>query len=181
MLGYDWSRDYMAGKSRNRTILTWIGIHGNLSFNEAYNHLYRSSLDNIHINSTNESLSNRILVPHGTCKVFEGKPPNFVKINISTEYAEYFVFVSDSTSATNFQLASSLMHGDRIYLHPSKNSSLRKYTIYNIKLKENRIETKDQSCAAYPNENHESYTACLQADLRRQIMPILGQGLFQND
>ena len=83
-LGYDWSRDYMAGRSRNRTILTWIGVHGNLSFNEAYNHLYRSRLNNIDINSTNESLSNRILVPHGTCKDIEGKPPDIARMIIAT-------------------------------------------------------------------------------------------------
>ena len=170
---------YLSGQSRNKTILTWTGLNGNLSFKETFDHMYRSSVNNIVISATNGSITDRILVPHGTCKVFEGKPPHYVSIIFTTikEYSNYFIFVSDPSAAANFQLASSLMLGDHIHHEPHRNSSFRKYTNYNIKLTEKRVETDDESCAAYPNDNHQSYSACIEENLRKKIMQILGKGI----
>ena len=61
-------------------------------------------------------VTNKFLIPHGNCKVYEMKPVNYISIKLRSEAKtfEYFVFVSDHHATNSFQLPYSLMSGDTI-------------------------------------------------------------------
>ena len=44
VLGYNWASDFLAGTTKNSTILSWTGIKKNSTFNETFNHLYNPGL-----------------------------------------------------------------------------------------------------------------------------------------
>ena len=113
-LGYNTSRNFLSGKLSRKQILSWSGFEGNLSFNDTVDSLYNSGLGNIDMDV--KKVTNKFLIPHGHCKVYEMKPVSYIEVNIRSEAetSEYFVFVSDPTATNSFQLPHSLMSGDTI-------------------------------------------------------------------
>ena len=89
----------------------------------------------------------------------------------SEEIYETYVFISDPAAANLFQIPYSLSTGDKIEL---KTSSVLKYVNYNIQLKETTVETNDGSCTTYPYHNHQTYSDCVDVDLRERIQSSLG-------
>ena len=175
-LGYKWSINYLSGETNDESVLSWNGLHGNWTFNEIFNYLYGSNLDEIYIKVSNGTISQRVLLPYGLCKVYEGKPTRALNIKFreTSEQTEYFIFLSDSATSLPFQLPYSLLTGDRIkiVLHP--NSTVKKYVHYNIQLKETNVRTGDESCWEYPTQIYESYADCVGAEMKEKILPVLG-------
>ena len=119
-------------------------------------------------------VTNRFLIPHGVCKVYElGMPLGYVRIALkdSAQITEYYVFISDPAAASSFQLPYSTMTGDMIKF---KVENSGKFKFYNINLKEKVVTTDDGTCTHYPTPNHNSYSDCVDAVMRGRILPVLG-------
>ena len=174
-LGYKSSTDFWNGKTTDKTVISWIGLHGNLTFDEAFSYLYKSDLENIKFKTAVGTVTKRILIPLGLCKVFEGSPVAFMEIHVKStdEVAEYFAFVTDPDAVNPFQLPYFLLAGDKVSFRTDTNSSVKKYAEYNIKLEETRVETEDGSCADYPDKTYASYSDCVGAEMRGKIFPVL--------
>ena len=65
-----------------------------------------------------------------------------------------------------------LLTGDQIKLNTITNWGVG--VELRITLKETKTEAKDGSCSYYPTNNHESYTACIDAEMREKILPVFG-------
>ena len=63
-----------------------------------------------------------------------------------------------------------LSTGDQIKL----NTNLGLGVELRIKLEETITEVNDGSCSYYPTNNHESYAACIDAEMRERILPVFG-------
>ena len=171
-LGYNSSSKYFAGQP-NVNILSWTGQHGNQTWNETFNNLLNPGIENIDFKVPSGNITKRLLIPNGLCKVYEGKPPGLFLIFISDKgSSEYLAFISDPAAANSFQLPHSLQTGETIRLLFT--SEVTKFTSYNIKLKETSFLTNDGSCVSYPTSRHKSYSDCVDAELREQILPALG-------
>ena len=119
------------------------------------------------------SLLYRLLLPHGLCKVYVGRPLLFLDVLVrdTNVGSAYFLFVADLAAINPFQMPYSLMTGEKIFL---KISDSKKYVTYNVKFKETVIETNDGSCENYPYKTHPKYVDCVEAELRGKIQPVLG-------
>ena len=114
----------------------------------------------------------KFLIPYGLCQTFEGKPPAYMALDLqNTDTVPYNLFISDPAAGTTFQLPYSLLSGDKILVKQSEKGS---WSEYKIKITENTVETDDGTCVDYPNANHESYSDCIDAELRGKIVPVLG-------
>ena len=119
-----------------------------MTVNKTYNHLYKSELENIQLDVTGGNITNRFLLPHGLCKVYVGKPNTSFHVYFKSngEVTDYFIFVADPAVATAFQLPYSLMDGDKINLETVQNYTIKKYSHYNIQLKEISVKTGMNIC-----------------------------------
>ena len=164
--------EYLAGITTNQTVLSWTGLNETRTFEETL-HLLHNSTD-ITFNSSlpaplSGTISTKFILPHGLCRVFEGKPASKMIIKLDPkEMAPHMIFISDPILTTSFQLPYSLMPGDQNEHKPPQ------YVNYNIKIKETTVFTDDGSCVDYPNNNHASYSDCLNAEMRAKILPSLG-------
>ena len=174
-LGYNLSARYFAGRT-NDDELSWAGQHGNLTWNETFNYLHNPGLDNINFEVDSGNITTKMLLPNGLCKVYEGKPLNTLTISFTdkepSKHSEYIVFVSDPAAANSFQLPYSLLTGETI--RPVFFSKVKRFACYNIKLKETIIGTNDGSCVGYRTPRHQSYSDCVDDELRALILPTLG-------
>ena len=176
-LGYPNSTNYLTGKTNNTSVLSWTGFKGNRTFQDTFDHLHRSGLDDIEFDVTDGNISKRFLIPHGLCKVYEGKAPKiYLQINLRSvkDLFIYHFYVSDPAMVNSFQLPYSLLTGEKIWFETMPNSTLKKYVEYNIQLKETTVRTKDGSCSNYPYHNHASYYNCVGDEMRENILPVLG-------
>ena len=151
LIGYKSSSKYFSGQTNDTSVLSWIGQHGNLSLNDTFNYLLDPGIDHITLEATdgdliaNRSLTNRyditdrILMPNGLCRVYEGKPVEAIHVKLfSKEPSEYFVFVSDPRAANPFQLPYSLLTGDSIKLVTTP--TVKKFVDYNIKVRNQALK-----------------------------------------
>ena len=163
----------MAGNVGNESVLSWSGFQSNLRFNETQNFLYESEVENIDPNNTFGNEIKSFLIPHGLCKIYKIIPIKYFRVKLTTTKQTnlYFLFVSDPAATTNFQLPYSLLTGDKIRMTATV---VPRYFMYNIKLKETTEKAEDVSCVDYPYNTHESYSDCVDADLRDKILPRLG-------
>ena len=169
-------------------MLSWIGIGNNQTFPETFNMLFKPNLENIdiavdatisinknfNIEAVIRNLTNRIFVPHGICKVYElNRPLRYVRLLLKDDHSnfEYFAFFSDPAAANAFQMPYSLLTGDRIGFDVTP---VPKYVDYKIHLTQTSVETGDGSCVDYPTNYYESYADCVDAEVRRKILPALG-------
>ena len=175
-MGYKYSISYLTGTTNNKTVLSWDGLDGNLTFNETFNYLYGSSMDDIDFLASNGTITHRTLLPYGLCKAYEGKIVKALQVNLrlSKEITEYFIFISDSATALPYQLPYSTLTGNRIRLTLHPNATTNKYVHYNVQLKETNIKTGDGSCVEYPTRTYESYADCVDAEMKEKILPVLG-------
>ena len=174
-IGYHWATDYLAGVTSNKSVLSWTGLDGNMTFNETFNFLYDTGIENINIEAGNGSVTHRFWVPHGLCKVFEGFiTENIVPVYIknSAQPSTYIAFISDPVAASIFQLPYSLMTGDKINIDTV--SKVSKFVDYNIRLKETKVKTDDGTCADYPTLTHQSYADCVDNEMRAKILLKFG-------
>ena len=176
--GYKLSSSFLAGQT-NGNVLSWTGQHGNLTWNETFNFLFDHNIENIELDVENMdlidngSITNRILIPNGLCKVYEGKPLKTFIIRLNDRgSSEYAVYVSDPAAANSFQLPYSLLTGDSMRIILASNST--KFVDFNIKLTETIFEANDGSCYDYPTQTHQNYADCVDSELREQILPVLG-------
>ena len=179
-LGYSNSTAYFSGYTADN-LMSWTGQHGNLTFNETFNYVHNSSVETIEFKvisgnkNTSGNITNRILIPNGLCKVYEGKPQDLEKFAILISdkgSSEYFAFVADPAASNSFQLPYSLQTGETIRL--SFTSEITRFADYNIKLTEHNLKSNDGSCISYPTTIHQSYSDCVDAELREEIVPALG-------
>ena len=183
VLGYNWAADFLTGKTKNSTILSWTGILRNSTFNETFNYLYTPDLQNIdfkfttgNFDITTGDIMNRFLIPLGMCKVFVGNPTGPIKVSIKSngEISEYSFYLSDPVATDLFQLPYSLSTGDKIRIETNPNPKIKKYVDYHIQLKEKSIETDKGSCIDYASSKYKSYASCVNVGLRDKILPVLG-------
>ena len=171
-LAYNGKMYHLAGVSTNESVLTWTGLNENVTFEEAIHLMYSSTRDIVfstgYFDSINGTISRRFQFPHGDCKVFEGKPASFMSIKLGPTTFSHILFISDPTAVSSFQLPYSLMSGDQITLKPPE------YLDVNIQIKETTVYTDDGSCVDYPNNHHASYADCVDAEMRRWLLPTLG-------
>ena len=181
----------MSGNTRNSSIWTWTGLTDDYKFNETFGYLYSPDLDNIEIDFpkteklnkylynlgaknigaiVNKAISTikittRLLIPHGMCKVYEGRPLSYVRIALkdSAQMVEYYVFVADPAAANSFQLPYSTMSGDTITF---KVENVGKFRSYNINLKEKVVTTDDGMCTHYPTSDHNNYSDCVDDEMK---------------
>ena len=114
-MGYEGSSRFLSGITNNSSILTWNGIDDTLKFDAAFQQLFSGSdgvlLDVDVVLKMNEDLKekdfkfiDKISVPYGSCKLYEGPAIRSLYFKIEEEeIAEYIVFVSDSSVALTFQ------------------------------------------------------------------------------
>ena len=116
ILGYRYATDFFAGNTSNSAILSWTGLHGNLTFEETVEFMYGRQLDNIQITPSTGNLTTKFLIPHGLCNVYEGKLGRSYEIMIKgmEQDDEYFAYISDPSTASGFQYP--LTTGDQIKL-----------------------------------------------------------------
>lgn len=165
---------YFPGMTANGSKLTWT--QDSLTFNETQRKLFNTNIME-EFNFTQAAslkVTEKFLLPHGFCKVFEGKPIRHMVgvLNTVQEETEYIMFISDSDVTNPFQMAFSLMSGDQLEMKNSPNQS-RFYT-YTIHLRETEVDPRHGNCVNYPNENHASYSTCVEAEMRERIVPVLG-------
>ena len=116
------------------------------------------------------NISVKFIVPTGLCKVFEGKPASIMRIMLDTEErSPHMLFISDPSATTLFQVPWSLMSGDQMTLK----GDIGEFTLNTIQLKET-VHSDGGSCADYPSDQHESFTDCVDAEMREKILPSLG-------
>ena len=70
------------------------------------------------------------------------------------------------------QMPYDLLAGDQIKLQAIPNKGLE--VEYRIILKETETMVNDGSCTNYPTADHDSYTACIDAEMRERILPVFG-------
>ena len=179
-IGYKNTLSYLAGLPNDETIYSWTGLQGNLTFDESIGFLYKSDtenidfLDSLYFNNIIGNITTKFLVPHGICKIYQGKSNNVKDlVVIIKDYEnefEYFVFVSDPAAANSFQLKNSQITGDSMKLETDKGF----YIEYSVQLKETSIETDDKSCDDYPNKKHSSYADCVDDEMIDIVVPTLG-------
>ena len=114
-----------------------------MTVNETFDHLYKSELENIQLDVIGGNITNRFLLPNGLCKVYVGKPNTSFDVNFTSngEVTDYFIFVADPAVTTAFQLPYTLMKGDNMNLETVQNYTFKKYSNYNIQLKETSVKT----------------------------------------
>ena len=162
--------NFFRGNISNSSFLSWSGPDGDMTFDETVSALYNSSLENVQF-LKNENVTTKFLLRNGVCKVFLGNPDPFVRINIE-ERLDYTVTVTDPAAAPQFRMSDHLMSGDTIQIKTDSTSKV--IVVYRIQLKETSIETGDSSCIEYPNEEHASYADCVDDELEKRILPVLG-------
>ena len=173
-IGYTGNSNFFSGQTTNESVLSFTGMHGNMTFNEILNHVYTPYLENIEFVSTKGNISNRLLYPLGLCKVYEGAPtkPYFnITFKNHEQMPDYNIFISDPAAENSFQLPFNLMTGDKVRV---ADSSEKKFFNYNIQLKEIIVKMDDGSCVDYPTQQHTSYADCEGAELESKILPTLG-------
>ena len=175
-LGYKFSVDFFTGMTTEADVISWSGLHNNITFNETFAHIFDDHLDSIYFDISNGTVYKKLLIPNGLCKVYEGEPKHVHEIYFDTpeESFLYTLFVTDSAASTSFQLNQFLITGENVYFKTAKSSSSHSFSIYNIKLKIMQDETGDGSCTDYPNTYYATYADCVDADIERKIMPVLG-------
>ena len=67
-LGYKLKGDYVAGVQGNSSILSWHGMHGNLTLNETLGYLFHSEVDKVRFRGI-DNFETRFLLPFGKCSV----------------------------------------------------------------------------------------------------------------
>ena len=65
-----------------------------------------------------------------------------------------------------------MLTGDKIRIQTNPNTLT--YMSYRLQLKERVITVNDGSCTTYPTEEHDSYAACIDAEMQGKILPVLG-------
>ena len=89
-------------------MITWFGKHGILTWNETVDKLYHHSNENITFflgdQQIQENITEKLIIPIGLCKVYEGKPDGQMKIEFKDRESEYIVYISDPSAANYFQL-----------------------------------------------------------------------------
>ena len=174
LMDYNDESHYYPGMTADGSKLTWT--YNSLTINETQRKLFNTNIME-EFNFTQAAplkVTEKFLLPHGFCKVFEGKPMRHMVgvLNKVQAETEYIMFVSDSDVTNPFQMAFSLMSGDQLEMKNSPNRS-RFYT-YTIHLKETVVDPRHGNCVNYPNGNHVSYSACVEAEMRERIVPVLG-------
>ena len=170
-LTYMGLKNVLMGKISNTRFVSWAGPNGNMTFDETFNYLYDSSSENVYFEVENETVTTKFLLLNGFCKVFEGNPGKRLVINLKDRF-DLLVTITDPAAATHFRMADYLMHGDRIQV--KQDSTSKVYVGFRVKLRETIIETEDGSCVEYPNQNYESYADCVDDELTKKILPMLG-------
>ena len=174
MLGYRYATDFLAGNTFNTSRVSWTGFHGNFSFNDTLNFLYKPHLKGMKILPKRGNVTKRFLIPMGICYVYLGSHASMFEITVprANETIELYAFVSDPALANHFQLPYALSVGDKIVVrqYAGESSSVE----YNIKLKETRVETNDATCVEYPDGDVHTYSDCIDAEIRNMMLPVLG-------
>ena len=177
--GYTFAKYYLSGQTVNQSVLSWIGpVAGNRSVWDTVRFLYRATKDtnfNMYPKLSGNLTGNyteRFLIPYGLCQAFEGRVPGYMAISLpDTHIFAYNVHITDPVATTTFQLPYSLLSGDKISIKPS---TLTSYTNFKIKITQDSLETDDGTCTDYPNDGHQSYSDCIDAEIRNKILPSLG-------
>ena len=178
-MGYGRNNEFLSGITKNSSMISWTGEEGNLTYADTLDLLYTpvKPLNNFGkklVPITN--VTTQFIIPFGWCQSIEGIIHNtLLRIQLDSDTltipSGYLLFISDPVASTTFQL--SLTNGDIINLK-SAGDHRGTFQGYNIQLKEFINEADDGSCINYPNADHKSYSACVIADMRRKIMPLLG-------
>ena len=156
--------------------MSWTGLRGNLTSQEVLDLLYVGTLpikeDKL---QPRKNITKRFLLPHGNCQVFEGIPPRMLSIHLDNSNLEtaskHEIFIADPSASTRFQVP--LMDGDQI-IFKNVGNNLGEWLLHNIHIEENVNQVGDGSCRTYPNSQFNSYTDCVNAEMKEWILPALG-------
>ena len=174
-LTYMFPGNFFRGNISNTSFLSWSGPDSDMTFDATVSTLYNSSLGDVIVDLENEhgkeNATTKFLLPNGVCYILEGHPGKRVTIFID-ERSDYTVTVTDPAANTNFRVSDHLMTGDKIQLETHLTTKV--VVDYRIQLKETSIEVRDGSCIQYPNEKHKSYADCVDVELEKRILPVLG-------
>ena len=139
--------------------------------------MYNSTKDVVFLESENGTgtsiygnISDKFIIPTGLCKVFEGKPASIMRIK-PVENVPHMLFISDPSVTNLFQVPWSLMSGDQVT--STMKGEIGEHVLYTIQLKET-VHSAGVSCVDYPDDHHESYADCVDAEMRNKILPSLG-------
>ena len=93
--------------------MTWTGRQGSLEPAQFFDFLFESKVENIEfvVPSTGD-ITTRKLVPHGTCKVYEGRAVEHMAIDLKTDAQSYDYFVQISRS--NYHITCEFSHLIRV-------------------------------------------------------------------
>ena len=174
-LGYTYANDFFIGEiSENKSMLSWTGLQDNFTFNETFSYLYNSSLENIDsFRKSNGSITTKILVSKGVCKIFNGHPSESLAIKVKGTGEIYAITISDPEAGVNFMALAHNMLGDKIKIK-TQPQTLKRQTHYLVQLKETNTAPSKGLCVVYPNSKYDRYADCVDDDLERRILPVLG-------
>ena len=124
-MGYFSSASYFNGLTDNTSFLSWTGITGNLTANEAFNSLFEPSTEKLGT-FNNITGTDTAMLPHGICKVFEEKSRNMIKkgswnwkntvhLTVNDLNNDYHIYVYDSKVSTKFEVPMPFTIGDNIF------------------------------------------------------------------
>ena len=127
-MGFEGSTDYWKGITNIASILTWTGLAKTLTFDQAFLFLFKGSKSvsmavktikqNKGLKEVDIELTDKISLPYGHCKLYEGKPlRNFYFEIEEGETGEFIVFISDSSAALTFQAKLSCINFEFNYLN----------------------------------------------------------------
>ena len=158
----------------NKSLLSWNGQAGNISFKETLDYIYKSYVDGIFYTMLPAgNVTQSYKIPYGFCQIYVGQISSVfrIEINATGEDMEHFVFLSDPDIANPFQ-ANDGITGDKIKSLTPVNGG--RYTIYRLALRETRKLASDGTCAHYPFKGYAKYRYCVEAEIRAKMMPVRG-------
>ena len=178
-LGYASLNDYLTGSTSTASILSWNGMHANVTANDVLASIFPDNTSDIQVSGF-ETTGLKFLLPFGICSIVTKLPIRFLQNGILKtridfkDEGEYMIYILDPASALNYQIPINQMTGDRPRISVKAGKSTKKY--YSVQLKATAIMSGDEkSCDNYPNSHgHESFASCVDADNYKRIKPLLG-------
>ena len=185
-LGYTYAKHFFTGELfRNKSMLSWTGIQDKFTFNETFSYLYNSSLENIesfrktsngsitNFNRVASDITNKVFISKGICKIFSGIPGESMEIRVKGTGEKYDVTLSDPEAGVSFLASAQNMFGDKISIE-TQPQTLKIFTKYLIQLKETHLVSSKGLCVDYPNSKYNRYADCVDDELEKKILPVLG-------
>ena len=161
-------------------MLSWTGLHGNMTLNQTLHQLYTLNMDDIMVFNgrdrdqriSQDNITTRFTIANGFCKVLTIKPNVMGELDIHLKGKDSFKVVVNDPESTNGLLFSQISGDKMIYDKEEKERH-----IFLVHLKETEDKTGQDSCVEYPNSQYETFSECIKDDIVKKTRTSFGFGL----